>query len=166
MKNVVGLRLYKQKESKMKIYVALVCAMTSIGVSASDGNNIKACVDAASNYARVKLDSFSAAYEPRRIAMSRVRWTNAECEVKLGHVHNLIIDNAHVIYKGFAGKSAFDKSNELKNLNDEAIRQLRARIVLLEQNFKDIEKQLQSPYPDLGEISSNVSSTIERALRN
>jgi len=133
--------------------------LTSSLVGASDGNNIKACVDAASSYADVKLDSFSAAYEPKRIAMSRVKWSNAECEVKLGYVQNLIIYGKSIIYNGYAGELAFKKSRELKALTDNAIQQLRSRMALLEQNSKDVDKELQSPNPNLDQITNNVKST-------
>lgn len=148
----------------MKKIVGSIIVLLSSGVMASDGNNIKACVDAASSYANIKLDSFSAAYEPKRIVMSRVRWSNADCEVKLGYVQNLVIDGKRVIYDGYAGEEAFKKSKELKIINENAIQQLKSRIALLEQDIKDVDKKLKSPNPNLEQITVDVRKTVERAL--
>jgi hypothetical protein len=155
----------KNKMNSLLKFFSIVCVLLiSNTILASDGNNIKACVDAASNYADIKLDSFSASYEARRIAMSRVKWSNAECEVKLGYVHNLNIDGVQIIHSGYAGTAALNKSKELKNLHDNAIQNLRTKIAILEQNFKDVDKTLQNPKPDLEKITVETKEIIDRAL--
>lgn len=148
----------------MKIYFGVIILVMSNFVFASDGDNIKACVNAASSFAGVKLDSFSAVYEGRRIMMSKVKWPNAECEVKLGHVYNLKIDDVHVVFKEYAGKKAYVKSEEINFLHNSAIQSLKTRIAILEQNNKDVDDLLKKPNPDLDELLKSVNLTIDRAL--
>jgi len=133
-------------------------------VFASDAENIAACAKAAKDFANVTLNQFNASYEGNIFAQSVAKWSNVYCEVKLGDVYTLQVNGKDYIYKDYAGKASYDLNSTLKSKTDEAIRQLKTRISLLEERASQVSENLKKPNPDRTAAIQFVDDGIRAAL--
>jgi hypothetical protein len=131
---------------------------------AGDADNISACVKKAKEFSGIALDPFAAAYEGNIISLSTAKWENVLCEVKFGEVYNLRIHNQYVIYKGYAGKDAYELNKSLETKTDEAIARMDTHIVLLKQRLDQVDVSLKNPNPDHKWLSRYIDEGIEKSF--
>ena len=145
-------------------YILLI--MMSTNALADDAENIMACVHTANEYSGVKLSEFEATYEGNIFSMSKARWPDAYCEVKLGDVYNLTVNDSYIIFEGFAGKAAYELNKQLEAKTEAAITQLKSRIVLLEQRMSQVSSDLKLPRPDLVQLTKYVDEGIDKSVKH
>lgn len=149
----------------MKRAALIILIMVNASIAhASDAENIMACVNKANEFVGVKLNEFEAAYEGRFLSMSTAKWKNAYCEVKLRNVYNLQVNGNQIIYKGFAGKDAYDLNHLFEEKTEAAINQLKSRIALLEQRMNQVTVSLQGPNPDPVSLTRYIDEGIEKSI--
>jgi hypothetical protein len=133
-------------------------------VVAGEAENITACVAKAKEFARVSLDPFAVKYEGKVVALSTAIWPDAYCEVKLGQVYNLSVNHREIIYEGYAGKSSYDLAMSLQARTNDAIKQMRSRIALLEQRSNQASNSLRKPNPNQKHLAQYVDEGILKAI--
>lgn len=131
---------------------------------AGDADNISACVKKAKEFSGVDLDAFNASYQGNLVSFSTAKWSNAFCEVKVGEVYTLHVNNEVLIYKGYAGKASYELNEELARRTDEAINQMNSRIALLRQRKSQVSVSLQRPKPDHEWLTRYVNEGIDKSL--
>ncbi len=146
-----------------KMVLAAFTMIVSTSVFAGDTENITACVRKAKEYAGVSLD-FDVTYEGNILAMSTAKWKNAECEVKLGTVFNLIVNGETLIHEQFSGKNSYDLNKALQDKTDATIKKLNLRIGLLEKTMDKASEDLKKLKPDHDAVTRNVNEAIEKSL--
>lgn len=149
-----------------KILGFAMLAIVSINVFAGTAENIQACVKNAKAFAGINLDEFSAIYEGNFVSMSTAKWKNVFCEVKLGDVYTLTVNNKEYLYKGFAGRKSYELHEELEAKTEEAIQQLKSRISLLEDRMARANVSLKMANPNHAWLAKYVSEGIEKATGN
>lgn len=148
----------------MQTRFLLVALLLSTNVLAGEAENITACVNKAKEFAGVSLDPFAVKYEGNYVAFSTARWPEATCEVKVAQVYNLQVNGEYLIYKGYSGKQSYDLAMELQAKTDEAIKQMRSRIALIEQRANQASNSLRKPNPDYKHLTRYVDEGIQRSL--
>lgn len=144
------------------LLITLFCSMSS--VFAGEAENITACVKKAKEFASISLDPFNVKYEGNYVAFSIARWPEAYCEVKVAEVYNLQVNGQYLVYKGYSGKQSYDLAMELQAKTDEAIKQMRSRIALIEQRANQASNSLRKPNPDYKHLTRYVDEGIQRTL--
>ncbi len=147
---------------KSLIWLLLMVATNT--ALAGDAENISACVKKAKEFSGADLDAFNATYKGNLVSFSTAKWSNAFCEVKLGEVHSLHVNGEILIYKGYAGKAAYELNEELARRTDETINQMNNRIALLKQRKNQVSASLQRPKPNHEWLSRYVNEGIEKSL--
>ncbi|MDP8567412.1 hypothetical protein [Methylophilus aquaticus] len=148
----------------MQVWILLMALLVSANVFAGEAENITACVSKAKEFAGVSLDPFSVKYEGNYVAFSTARWPEAICEVKVAQVYNLQVNGQHYVYKGYSGKESYDLAMQLQAKTNEAIKQMRSRIALIEQRADQASNSLRKPNPDYKNLSKYVDEGIQRSL--
>jgi hypothetical protein len=133
---------------------------------AGDADNISACVLKAKEFSGVVLDPFIVKYEGNIISRSTAQWDNAFCEVKVGSVYTLQVENQSYIYKGYAGKESYDLNANFQAKTDSAINQLKSRIALLQQRADQVSVSLHKPNPDKEWLARYINEGIQKSLGN
>lgn len=149
-----------------KFLLASLISLFSTSASAGEAENISACVKKAKEFANKNLDAFNVKYEGNIVSMSKAQWPNAYCEVKLGDVYTLLIDGSTYIYNGFAGKDSYELNEKLQAKSDEAVRQMRSRISLLEQRASQVSVSLKKPKPNHKWLTQYIDEGINKSLGN
>ena len=150
----------------MKLLFSLFLLVLSMTVHAGDADNISACAAKAKEFTGVELDPFSAKYQGKILTLSTVKWSNAYCEVKLSSVYTLQINGKDIIYKGYAGRDAYDLNASLQAKTDAAIAQMNSRISLLKQRAEKASDALRKPNPDFNEVTKFVHEGLEKSVGN
>ena len=150
----------------MRFLITLFLMAIATVVNAGDAENISACTARAKEFTGIALDPFSAKYQGKVLALSTVKWSNAYCEVKLSSVHTLQINGKDIIYKGYAGKKAYDLNTSLQTKTDSAIAQMNSRISLLKQRAEKASDSLRKPNPDFNGINQFVNEGLEKSVGN
>lgn len=96
--------------------------------AAPDLLNIKACLDAAKNFAGVELNSVPVNYDNNFIADDVASWANATCKVSSEDVSELIIDDTFVIFKEFAGENAYELFQKISDASKRSKKLLKERL--------------------------------------
>ena len=148
---------------KQWLFQSLVL-LDSLPAWAGDADNISACVKKAREFSGITLDPFAAAYEGNIVSLSTAKWENVLCEVKFGEVYNLRIQNQYWIYKGYAGKEAYELKRSLESRTDEAIARMDTHIALLKQRLDQVDVSLRKPNPDQNWLSRYIDEGIEKSL--
>lgn len=138
--------------------------LVSLPAWAADADNISACVKKAKEFSSITLDPFAAAYEGNIVSLSTAKWENVLCEVKFGEVYNLLIHNRYLIYKGYAGKDAYELKKSLESRTDEAITRMDTHIALLKQRLDQVDVSLRKPNPDQNWLSRYIDEGIEKSF--
>lgn len=131
---------------------------------AGDAENITACVRKAKEFSGVVLDEFAATYEGNILSRSTAKWPNAFCEVKLGDVYTLHLNGQELIYKGYAGREAYNINVALQAKTDAAVNQLKSRIALINQRAEQVSISLTKPKQDFNVLTKYVDEGIEKSL--
>lgn len=147
-----------------KIMLILVLLAISSSSFAGDADNISACVRKAKEFSGITLDEFAASYEGNILAMSIVKWNNAFCEVKLGNVYTLNLNGQEFVYKGFAGREAYNLNAALQAKTETAVNQLNSRIALINQRAEQVSVSLTKPKQDFKWLTRYVDEGIEKSL--
>jgi hypothetical protein len=79
-------------------------------------------------------------------------------------VYSLQVNGTDYIYKGYAGKEAFDVNTILQTRTQDAIDQMKSRIALLEQRASQISVSLRKPNPDRKWLTQYVNEGIQKSL--
>lgn len=149
----------------MRYWVLLITLFcTTSAVFAGEAENITACVKKAKEFAGVSLDPFNVKYEGNYVAFSIARWPEAHCEVKVAEVYNLQVNGQHLVYKGYSGKESYDLAMQLQAKTNEAVKQMRSRIALIEQRANQASSSLRKPNPDYQYLNKYVDEGIQRSL--
>lgn len=148
----------------LKQLLVIIVILVSTKAFAGEAENISACVKKAKEFSGVSLDPFAVKYVGNIISMSTARWGNSYCEVKLGEVFTLIVDENTLIYRGYAGKESYDLNEALQSKTQDAIRQMRSRIALLEQRASQVSVSLQRPKPNHKWLTQYVDEGIQKSL--
>lgn len=149
-----------------KWLLTIMLISVSHGSLAGEAENISACVKKAKEFAGISLDPFAVRYEGNIVAMSTAKWDGTFCEVKLGDVYTLQIDGKTLIYRGYAGKDSYDLNASLQAKTEDAIRQMRSRIALLEQRASQVSVSLRRPNPDHKWLARYVDEGVQKSLGN
>ena len=96
---------------RASITLTLLCV--GMGAQAGELGDVVACIKAAERFAGVTLDVSDAKYQFRFLSRCTATWPNAVCEVELGKVYNLKINDQDVIVEQFVGRDAFDLNRQL-----------------------------------------------------
>lgn len=147
-----------------KSLIWLLLMLATNAALAGDAENISACVKKAKEFSGVDLDSFNATYKGNLVTFSTAKWSNAFCEVKLGEVYTLHVNEEVLIYKGYAGKAAYELNEEVTRKTDEAVNQMNNRIALLKQRKNQVSVSLQRPKPNLEWLTRYANQGIEKSL--
>lgn len=147
----------------MRIFLGFLILAFSTPASSGDAENISACVNKAKEFSGVSLDAFAVIYKGNVVSMSTAKWQNAFCEVKIADVYNLQVNGKTYIYKGYAGKGAYDLNTALQEKTDEAISQMRARISLLELRSSQVSASLRKPNPDHKWLTRYIDEGIQKS---
>ena len=140
--------------------VMLLCATQ---VWAGQAENIKKCVEVANSFG-ASIDPYQVRYNSHFLQLDVAEWRDVRCEVKLENIHNLTIRGKEVIYKGFAGREAYELNERLEKELDGASEILVMRANLLKSMKSEIEKKLMNPGVDVAVIERDVLSNVKRAL--
>ncbi len=159
-----GAVLQISQEVIMKNWSFLALLLVSLPVWAGDADNISACVKKAKEFSGMTLDPFAAAYESNIVSPSTAKWENVLCEVKFGEVYNLRIQNQYVIYKGYAGKDAYELNKSLETKTDEAIARMDTHIALLKQRLDQVDVSLRKPNPDQKWLNRYIEEGIDKSF--
>lgn len=146
---------------RASITLALFCV--TMGAQAGELEDVVACVTAAERFAGVKLDVTDATYQFRFLSRCTATWPNAVCEVDLGKVYNLKINDQDVIVEQFVGRDTFDLNRQLELETKAAIDNLRSRIVVLENRQTEVTECLRDASPNFDELTSYILGGIEQA---
>lgn len=146
--------------------LALAMALCSTLAAASDADNILACAKAAHDYAGVTPDPHEAAYQGRFLAFSEATWTTpaVRCEVKLGTVYNLLVNERFALREGYAGDEAWKAAERIDEVSEQAIGKLQARISLMRKARDDAKEKLRQPAPDIDATFRGFAQEGTRAL--
>ena len=147
-----------------KIYFGIILIMMPTLVIAGDAENISACVNKAQKYSGVVLNDFDVSYEGNWIAMSIAKWNNAYCEVKLGEVLKLEVNEKLLVVDGFSGQDSLELNGSLQGKTDAAINRLNARIALLQQRMENVTEKLKQTKPNHKELTEYIDDGIEKAF--
>lgn len=151
------------KRYALALLLGSVATLISTATIAGDAENIQSCVKKAYEFSGISLDEFKVSYQGNILAMSVARWSNTYCEVKLGDVYALTVNGKELIYRGYAGRDSYELKNNLDAKTEEAIRQLKSRISLLEQRVSQAGTSLKMPRPDHVWLTRYVDEGIEKA---
>jgi hypothetical protein len=156
-----------ENQVKIKSLIFEAVLFSSLGVNtvyAGNAENVEACVTKAKEFAGITLDEFDASYEGNWMDFSVAKWNNVVCEVKLGDVHSLKINDEYYIYQGFAGKTSYELNDSLEKRTGDAIDKMKSRISLLKDRMDKARKQLKSVNPDHIAIEDYINKGIKKAL--
>ena len=131
---------------------------------ADDTENIAACAQASKDFSGLELNQFDVSYEGNIFDYSIARWSDVYCKVKFGQVHTIQVDGKAYIYRGYAGIESFELNSALELKTDEAIRQLKTRISLLEARASQVSDRLKKKNPDHNALTQFVDDGILMAL--
>lgn len=149
----------------MRYWILLIISAFSVNKAlAGEAENITACVNKAKEFAGISLDPFAVKYEGNVVAFSTARWPGSSCEVKLAQVYTLQVNGEYLIYKGYSGKEAYDLAMQLQAKTDDAIKQMRSRIALIEQRANQVSNSLRKPNPDYKHLTQYVNDGIQKSL--
>lgn len=147
-----------------KTVLGLLMMAVSTFAFASDAENIAACVKKAKEFSGVILDEFDVNYKGNWLSMSIAKWSNAYCEVKVGEVYELSVNGEFVIYKGFAGKGAYELNKILQEKTDLATNKLNSRVALLRQRMEKATEELKKARPSHEELTRYIDEGIEKSI--
>lgn len=139
-------------------------ALSHSTVYASEADNIQACAKKSKEYAGIILDEFSASYEGNWLSASIVKWKDVRCEVKLGTVYNLTINEKNFIFERFSGKQSYELNKKLEEKTESAIKTLESRIKLLEQRMENVTLKLKEHNPNHNSLEQYIDEGILKSI--
>lgn len=148
----------------MQVWILWVAFLFSANASAGDADNITACVNKAKEFSGVTLDPFAVKYEGNYVEFSTAKWPEATCEVKMSQVYNLQVNGQYFVYKGYAGRDAYELAMSLQARTNEAVKQMRSRIALLEQRSNQASNSLRKPNPNQKHLAQYVDEGILKSI--
>ncbi|MDO8811610.1 MAG: hypothetical protein Q7J38_06235 [Gallionella sp.] len=140
-----------------RIAMGMLMMAVSASAFAGDAENIAACVRKAKEFSGVILDEFNVNYEGNWLSMSIAKWSNAQCEVKVGEVYKLVVNGELLVFDGFAGKGSYELNEALQEKTNSAINTLNSRIALLRQRMKEV--------PLLLYVGTSIAQTNDNSLQ-
>ena len=141
----------------------IVMLLWATQVWAGQAENIKKCVEVANSFG-ASIDPYQVRYKSNLIQLDVAEWRDVRCEVRLENIHNLTIRGKEIIYRGFAGREAYELNERLEKELDAAAEILEMRANLLRSMRAESKNKLRNPGVDPAVIERDVLSNVKRAL--